>query len=360
MPVYPGALRPLVFPPLFSPPCFPCFSSLVFPPLFFRPFAVGTTIADRPPHRSVRAELPHTAPTSDDWRQDATWRTPLGPWDTRSPLSVGLVPGAASFSLVCALPSTTSAEAVAPLFGRFTGVGSEVARLRAGHRPPLKLYVQFSRIQLSRRLTLPRCNRRDQLNQVHQPVLAVQLGFRQLPPATVPPSLESLRPNAPHNPAVEPVEELSDVGSLVVMAPSPQHRIQFLNQLLGLERHAPPGKRAYLIHESPDRFLPRDRVQRPRLSTTADLPRRQLKLLTAFDLVPKKLESLPHVHNPRLLRMQLHAQFVQNPKRRGHCLSRLCCRLAGCYPVVGVPRELISFAPHLLIERRQKDVAEQG
>src|ERR1017187_7284006 len=136
MPVYPGALRPLVFPS----------------------FAVGTTIADRPPHRSVRAELPHTAPTSDDWRQDATWRTPLGPWDTRSPLSVGLVPGAASFSLVCALPSTTSAEAVAPLFGRFTGVGSEVARLRAGHRPPLKLYVQFSRIQLSRRLTLPRCN----------------------------------------------------------------------------------------------------------------------------------------------------------------------------------------------------------
>src|SRR5450755_4441611 len=34
------------------------------------------------------------------------------------------------------------------------GVGSEVARLRAGHRPPLKLYMQFSRIQLSRRLTL--------------------------------------------------------------------------------------------------------------------------------------------------------------------------------------------------------------
>ena len=36
----------------------------------------------------------------------------------------------------------------------------------ASHRPPLKLYVQFSRIQLSRRLTPPRCNRRDQLNQL--------------------------------------------------------------------------------------------------------------------------------------------------------------------------------------------------
>ena len=28
--------------------------------------AVGTAITDRPPHRSVRAELPHTAPTLDE------------------------------------------------------------------------------------------------------------------------------------------------------------------------------------------------------------------------------------------------------------------------------------------------------
>jgi hypothetical protein len=28
--------------------------------------AVGTVIAGRPPHRSVRAELPHTAPTLDE------------------------------------------------------------------------------------------------------------------------------------------------------------------------------------------------------------------------------------------------------------------------------------------------------
>jgi hypothetical protein len=30
--------------------------------------AVETIIADRPPHRTVRAALPHTAPTSEDWR----------------------------------------------------------------------------------------------------------------------------------------------------------------------------------------------------------------------------------------------------------------------------------------------------
>src|SRR5450755_4547630 len=111
---------------------------------------------------------------------------------------------------------------------------------------------------------------------------------------------------------------------------------------------------------APDGSVTRDRVQRPRLSTTADLARRQPKLLAAFDLVPKKLESLPDMHDRRLLRMQLHAQFVQNPKRRGHCRPRLCCRLAGRYPVVGIPRERISLAPHLLIERRQKYIAEQG
>ena len=33
--------------------------------------AVGTMISQRPPHRSVRAELLHTAPTSDTWRQTA-------------------------------------------------------------------------------------------------------------------------------------------------------------------------------------------------------------------------------------------------------------------------------------------------
>ena len=32
-----------------------------------------------------------------------------------------------------------------------SGVGSEEARLRAGLRPPLKLHVHFSRMQLSRR-----------------------------------------------------------------------------------------------------------------------------------------------------------------------------------------------------------------
>ncbi|HET8548411.1 MAG TPA: hypothetical protein VFL57_10425 [Bryobacteraceae bacterium] len=82
--------------------------------------------------------------------------------------------------------------------------------------------------------------------------------------------------------------------------------------------------------------------------------------LPALDLVSKKLKSLPNMHDPRLLRMQLHAQLIQNPKRRGHRRPRLCRRFAGHYPVIGIPRKLIPLAPHLLIERRQKYVTEQG
>lgn len=44
--------------------------------------AVGTSIAARPPHRSVRAALPHTALTSDAWRQNERWEkdAPDEPW----------------------------------------------------------------------------------------------------------------------------------------------------------------------------------------------------------------------------------------------------------------------------------------
>jgi hypothetical protein len=87
------------------------------------PVAVGTAIADRPPHRSARAALPHTALTLDDGVEACfTSRTPRNPWDTDFPLCVGLVWSSATFSLVRALPSTPSAEARnASLFGSFIG-----------------------------------------------------------------------------------------------------------------------------------------------------------------------------------------------------------------------------------------------
>ena len=44
-----------------------------FYPFTFYLIAVGTVIADRPPHRSVRAELPHTVLTVDVDMQTSRW-----------------------------------------------------------------------------------------------------------------------------------------------------------------------------------------------------------------------------------------------------------------------------------------------
>ena len=46
--------------------------------------AVGTIITDRPPHRTVRAALPHTAPTLEN-ASDAATRTPFNHWNTHFP-----------------------------------------------------------------------------------------------------------------------------------------------------------------------------------------------------------------------------------------------------------------------------------
>src|ERR1019366_7178490 len=43
--------------------------------------AVGMRVASHPPHGSVRAELPHTALTSDGWRQSAAPGMDAPPWD---------------------------------------------------------------------------------------------------------------------------------------------------------------------------------------------------------------------------------------------------------------------------------------
>ena len=67
-----------------------------------------------------------------------------------------------------------------------------------------------------------------------------------------------------------------------------------------------------------------------------------------------------NVDNPRLLRMKLHAQLFQDSEGSVHGGSRLCYRLTGDPPVVCIPRELISPASHLPINRRQKYVAQQG
>src|SRR6516164_1599249 len=91
---------------------------------------------------------------------------------------------------------------------------------RADLRPPHKLDVQFSRIQLSRRRSPLSGDGRDQRDKIDKPELAVELAAWQRCPAAAAPFAKPMRPNSPHEPAIELVEELSDVSPLVVVAPT--------------------------------------------------------------------------------------------------------------------------------------------
>jgi hypothetical protein len=89
--------------------------------------AVGTVIADRPPHRSRRALLTHRAPPSGQTsaarglKPDALRRTAANRIDVVTRLSVRTTAACRLFPSGEALPSMTSAGSCLPLFGRFLG-----------------------------------------------------------------------------------------------------------------------------------------------------------------------------------------------------------------------------------------------
>src|ERR1700737_1084014 len=169
-----------------------------------------------------------------------------------------------------------------------------------------------------------------------------------------------MRPDASHDPSVELVEELSDVGTFVILAPTSQERVQRFDQLLGRKGHAPLRALPHLILETPDRFPAWVGIQPARARPAADLRRRKIKFLPTLDLVTEELKPVLDMNDSRLLRMQFYTQLFQDAASGVDGCSRLCRGLAGDYPIVRVPRQLISLVPHLPIKRRQEDVAEQG
>jgi hypothetical protein len=115
-----------------------------------------------PPRRTGRADFPHPALT-----QTLAARQYAGPGPLSraaklgSPMRTVPQPRGRFFRIGTFVqaefpPSYPNRSAFRPLRStivtRFFAVGSEEARLRASHRPPLKLHVRFSRMQLSRRL----------------------------------------------------------------------------------------------------------------------------------------------------------------------------------------------------------------
>ena len=184
---------------------------------------------------------------------------------------------------------------------------------RAGLRPPLKLGVQFSRTQLSRRRRSLRGDGRDHRNQIHKPVLAVELTAWQRSPTAAAPLVVPVRPDPPYQPSVEPVEELSDLGPLVVVAPTTHDGIDLLYQLLSGHRCATSREPTNLLLEVVDRFLSGIGIERSPSGTRLDLACRQVHgPAPSLDLVPEKFEAVPNVHNPRLRRVNGHAQLLQD------------------------------------------------
>src|SRR5260370_16240265 len=169
--------------------------------------------------------------------------------------------------------------------------------------------------------------------------------------------LVAMRPDAPPDPAVETLEEFSDVGAFVILAPPAQERVELLNQLLGLQRHCPFGSLPYLVHETTDRLRFGIRIQRILSGLTTNLALGQMKLsVPALDFVAKELEAVPDMYDPRLLRMQLHAQLFQDSAGRIHCGSCLCSPFAGNHPIIAIPPYPLPPHPPLPLKRRQQYV----
>ena len=91
---------------------------------------------------------------------------------------------------------------------------------------------------------------RDQRDKINKPELAVELAEWQRCPATAAPLAEPMRPNSPHQPAVELVEDLSDVSPLVVVAPTTHEGVDLFYQLLSVHRSVAPREPANLILEA--------------------------------------------------------------------------------------------------------------
>ena len=127
---------------------------------------------------------------------------------------------------------------------------------------------------------------------------------RQPLPAGVTPMLVAVRPNATDDPTVEPMEESSDVGTFVVLAPTPQEWIKFCDQLLSSQRSRSVGSLPHLVHETAALLRLGIRIQRTLSGLATNLALGQIVLsIPALDKVAEELEAIPDMDNPRLLRM---------------------------------------------------------
>jgi len=87
----------------------------------------------------------------------------------------------------------------------------------------------------------------------------------------VAPTLASMRPDSPHDPTVELIEELSDVGSFVVLTPPPHSGLSLSISSLVFRGTRRFVRLPNLVPETSDRLITRIRVERTRTCLATNL-----------------------------------------------------------------------------------------
>src|SRR5262249_31611523 len=166
------------------------------------------------------------------------------------------------------------------------------------------------------------------------------MALRQPLPAPTPPPLEPLRPQTVQDPMVELSEELADMSLVVVQAPAANDRVDLSDQRRNGYRSLAPGTLSDLLLEVLDRLLPGIGVECARADAATDLVGRQpQRPRSPLDLISQELEADLHVNDPRLVRVQRHAQRLQENGGLGQSTFRFGPCLAGDHPIVSIPRQ---------------------
>src|SRR5262245_10011717 len=151
------------------------------------------------------------------------------------------------------------------------------------------------------------------------------------------------------------------MGLVVVQAPAAKDRIDLRHQVRRSYRSLAPGTLSDLLLEVLDRLRSGIGIESARTDAATDLAGRQPQgPRPPLDLVSQELEADLHVNDPRLVRVQRHAQRLQKSCGLGQSTCRFRPCVTGDHPIVGRPRQPITSATHLPVKRSQKDVTEQG
>ena len=99
----------------------------------------------------------------------------------------------------------------------------------------------------------------------------MELAFREVSLPRVAPALEPMRPDTPHDPTFELLEQTADMSLAVVKPPSTNDQVDLGDQLRGRQGNIAPGASDDLVLEVTDGLRPREGIEISPACSAADL-----------------------------------------------------------------------------------------